>query len=279
MSRALSIHIGMNVVDPAHYRDQQGNPWDGYLSSCENDADLMRTIAAQAGFAPRVLLSSQATRTVVIDTIGDCATGLVAGDTLMITYAGHGGQIADRNGEEIDLLDETWCLYDGELLDDELYRLWQGIATGVRVILVSDSCHSGTIMRSALMNSAQEALPVPSGADRVVRLMPPSVAVGTYRANRDFYDGLVQAGALGCGVLTMSACKDSQLSSGDAYNGFFTMALNAAWANGTTSGDYRRFVTRIDGLVRPDVRPDQTAQLNLIGNCGPEFVNGGIFAH
>ena len=37
-----------------------------------------------------------------------------------MTYSGHGGQIEDVSGEEEDKKDETWCLYDGELIDDEV---------------------------------------------------------------------------------------------------------------------------------------------------------------
>ncbi|MEQ1687224.1 MAG: caspase family protein [Sphingopyxis sp.] len=278
MSRAVSIHIGMNRVDPSHYHDENGDPWDGYLSSCENDADIMRVIAGQAGFLPHMLLSAEATRDAVIEAIRGHAGNLGAGDTCLISYAGHGGQLADRNGDEVDFLDETWCLYDGELLDDELYRLWQEVAPGVRIILVSDSCHSGTIMRKILGAS----LPDTGTTDSFSRLMPPSVAIATYRANRQFYDDLVQSderGLLGCGVLTLAACKDQQLSSGNAYNGFFTMALNAAWANGATPSGYRPFTLRVDGLVPTHIRADQTAQLNMIGSCAPDFVNGGIFAH
>ena len=44
----------------------------------------------------------------------------------------------------MDLEDETWCLYDGELIDDELAELWAHFAKGVRIVVLSDSCHSGT---------------------------------------------------------------------------------------------------------------------------------------
>jgi hypothetical protein len=31
MTTGVSIHIGLNRVDPAHYRDENGNPWEGAL--------------------------------------------------------------------------------------------------------------------------------------------------------------------------------------------------------------------------------------------------------
>ena len=74
---------------------------------------------------------------------------LVSGDILLLTYSGHGGQIPDVTGEETDKLDETWCLYDGQLIDDEMYLELSRFAAGVRVLVFSDSCHSGTVVRAA----------------------------------------------------------------------------------------------------------------------------------
>lgn len=42
------------------------------------------------------------------------------------------------SGEEEDKKDETWCLYDGELIDDELFNELARFAEGVRVLVLSD---------------------------------------------------------------------------------------------------------------------------------------------
>jgi hypothetical protein len=39
--------------------------------------------------------------------------------------------------KEADKLDETWCLYDGQLIDDELYLELGKFATGVRILVLS----------------------------------------------------------------------------------------------------------------------------------------------
>jgi metacaspase-1 len=67
---------------------------------------------------------------------------LQSGDLLFVSYSGHGGQITDVSGEEDDKLDETWCLYDGEPIDDEVFLELRRIAAGVPVLVLSDSCHS-----------------------------------------------------------------------------------------------------------------------------------------
>ena len=52
------------------------------------------------------------------------------------------------SGEEEDKKDETWCLYDGELIDDEVFIELAQFAEGVRIIVLSDSCHSGSVVRA-----------------------------------------------------------------------------------------------------------------------------------
>ncbi len=66
------------------------------------------------------------------------------GDIYFLTYSGHGGQVPDTNGEgESDSSDETWLAYDRQIVDDELYELWAKFKPGVRIVVLSDSCHSG----------------------------------------------------------------------------------------------------------------------------------------
>jgi hypothetical protein len=71
-----------------------------------------------------------------------------ADDIFLLTYSGHGGQVPDTNGDEPDRKDETWVLYDGELVDDELHELYTQFKSGTRVVVLSDSCHSGTVTRA-----------------------------------------------------------------------------------------------------------------------------------
>lgn len=141
--RAVSLHLGLNGVDPAGY-----GGWSGPLSGCEADADTMTRIADSEGFATNQLKTARATSTNVLSAIGQIAAVLEAGDIFLLTYAGHGSQMPNTNSDpELDSQDETWCLYDRQLLDDEIEAALAAFRAGVNVVLLSDSCHSGTIYR------------------------------------------------------------------------------------------------------------------------------------
>jgi hypothetical protein len=137
-----ALAIGLNKVDPGHYCG-----WNGELSGCEPDAMDMKEIAENQGLIVETLLTAQATRERVLAELDDLAGRLMSGDLLVVSYSGHGGYLPDLNGDESDGLDETWCLYDGEILDDELHGAWMKFQAGVRILVFSDSCHSGTVLR------------------------------------------------------------------------------------------------------------------------------------
>ena len=146
MARGVSLHIGLNEVDPNHYKDGDGNPWKGELAACEADAHAMVDLATAQKFEVRgPLLSKQATSGAVIGEITEVAGELEPGDIFFLTYSGHGGQVTNLNPDddpEEDDLDETWCLYDRELIDDELRPLvmFKAGATCGLISLSLDSC-------------------------------------------------------------------------------------------------------------------------------------------
>lgn len=149
---ARSLHIGVNRVDPARY-----GGWDGALSGCENDARTMTSIAQAEGFRTSQLFTANATSANVLAEIAEAARMLTTGGIFLLTYAGHGGQRPNTGADpEEDQQDETWVLYDRQLLDDELELAFTTFAPGVSIVLLSDSCHSGTVHRG--MDAAQLAL-------------------------------------------------------------------------------------------------------------------------
>jgi len=200
----------------------------------------MATIAESKGFEVSTLITKSATREQVANDILSTARGLQSGDIFMLSYSGHGGQLPDMNDDEPDALDETWCLYDGEMIDDEIYALLGNFAEGVRVLVFSDSCHSGSVTKEAYysgtLTTRGETLRSPTPTYRV---MPPDAALQTYRLNSEFYQEL-QANPdlqtaqvnVASSVLLISGCQDNQLSSDGTFNGLFTGQLQQVWKHG-----------------------------------------------
>lgn len=144
--KAVAITIGINVVDPAHYGSEMR------LQSCEADALDMAAILNGLGYSVKTLLSSAATTDAYMSFLTDQANQLESGDILVVTIASHGGQVYDENGDEIlsngsDRLDETICFFDRMLVDDENFAAWSKFKSGVRIVVVSDTCHSGSNIR------------------------------------------------------------------------------------------------------------------------------------
>lgn len=242
MAIGIAIHIGLNLVDPVHY-----GGWDGKLNACEFDAQDMEQIAAASGFTTTTLLTAEATREAVIATITNAGEKLAAEDILLISYSGHGGQVPDISGdEENDFKDETWCLYDGQLIDDELRRLWSKMASGLRILVFSDSCHSGSVTKTAVNFEMVYSQYQP-------KFMPDEILARTYLANKEFYDGLatghIDKDEVSATVKLISGCQDNQYSYDGPFNGAFTSALKKVWGRGKFKGDYSQFHKEIQGIL------------------------------
>jgi hypothetical protein len=258
--RGASLHIGLNHVDPDHY---QG--WDGALQGCINDANDLLAIAKDAGFATNRLVDEEATAAAVTAEIAKAAAAVEPGGTFMLTYSGHGSQVPDKNFDEgDDGLDETWVCYDRQLVDDELYALWATFAPGTRIVVLSDSCHSGTAIRETLDAVRPDALDarLSLSAPDAMRTMPKAQARAVYDANRELYDAIqadVPAGetiAVAADVLLLSGCQDNQTSADGKRNGLFTQTLLGVWDGGAFAGGYRRLYDAVTARMPPWQSPN-----------------------
>lgn len=251
------MSIGLNSVDPNHYHG-----WSGELLACEADAKAMSRIASSEGFNATTLLTAQATRSNIENSILDAAKTLKSGDIFMLDYSGHGGDLPDLNGDEIDAQDETWCLYDGELVDDELNVLLSKFAAGVRVLVFSDSCHSGTVTKAAyLMPDIDVTNSNVDSTGARYRFMPSTLALHTYEDNKEFYDGILKkkindADLVKASVLLISGCQDNQLSKDGIFNSLFTAKLLEVWRDGNFDGDYGYFHKMITMRMPPMQTPN-----------------------
>jgi hypothetical protein len=276
--KAVALHMGLNSVNPAEYAG-----WSGDLVACESDAQDMAAISKESGIKATILLTRKATRANALKAIRAASKQLKKGDLFFLTYSGHGGQVPDVSGDEDDKKDETWCLYDGQMIDDELYLELTSFAEGVRILVFSDSCHSGTITRAPLAASTAPAAGRP-------KLMPPAVAMRTYREHKAFYDKLQHdvarqakarasdpdsvlatltvsgrltdvGGACKAAVILISGCQDNQTSMDGDHNGAFTEQLLQVWNHGKYQGNYTKF----HATIKSRMPASQTPNLFTLG--------------
>ncbi|WP_225802810.1 caspase family protein [Streptomyces sp. NK15101] len=263
MATGLSLHVGLNRVDPARYEG-----WAGTLIACENDAHDMARLARTAGFETTTLLTPDGTVANVTSVLREAAARLVPGDILLFTYSGHGGQVPDVTGsdDEPDALDETLVLYDRQFLDDEVQQAFRAFADDVRIVALFDCCHSGS------------GIELPGGGpdESTGRYMPEPRQRQLYERDRSYLEDLQRtlakdapADGTGHDALLVSACQDNQVAADGDVNGAFTGALLQVWDEGAFRGDYRTFHRRIQRRLPPTQSPN----LHLTGTPAPDFLS------
>jgi hypothetical protein len=179
--------------------------------------------------------------------------------------------VPDEDGDEADGFDECLCPYDlqenGVLTDDELAAIFDGAARDVRLVLISDSCCSGTVARFASLGTTGMPVIGSEAFDRV-RFLPPATfdqslrsVPGSHRVRR--------SGPIGkrSRALLLSGCQDAEYSYDASFggrpNGAFTyFALQSLPAPGAEHPSYREWFARIRKRL-PSSRHPQTP--NLVG--------------
>jgi caspase domain-containing protein len=251
---SFSLHIGINAVDKNHYKG-----WDGKLQGCENDALFYHELAKKEGckFSKLLLTSdsgSAPTSANVLGFLDYSISELHTGDNLIITYSGHGGIMEDKNYDEPDFQDETWCLYDRQLLDDELLARFSRFQPGVNIFVISDSCHSGSVVKGIADNVEADS--------RLKRFVPRQQLFETYQANREVYDPLMRMAIIRdedipAAVLQLGACQDDEFAMEDGGNGLFTKTIMKILEKNGDIGSYQELFIRskraLHGIQRPNL--------------------------
>ncbi|MGD0466512.1 MAG: caspase family protein [Gammaproteobacteria bacterium] len=137
------------------------------LGGCINDAlATQRNILSEYPNASIELMTddtpNKPTRNNILDRLRNLVDNAQSGDTLMFHYSGHGSQVDDYDGDEEDGMDETICpidfmtprvinvqgtqlRVDSQITDDEIHEIISNTPKGAKFLMLSDSCHSGTI--------------------------------------------------------------------------------------------------------------------------------------
>jgi hypothetical protein len=233
MPKGISLHIGLNKVDKNHY----GNIAE--LKAAVNDAVVWEKFAESQGYTTTHLHDNEATATQVISLLKSYSKELQPGDILMLTYAGHGGSIRNDRPSAADneRFDQTWCLYDRQLLDDELYEAFEAFQKAVRIIVVSDSCHSGTVTKEmALDLNELLSAGIAEGAKargwrsrKLNKKQQSMIAMNfketVYKPIQDKYKIKSKARGVQAAVKLLAACQDDEETLDGDQNGIFTEAF------------------------------------------------------
>jgi len=214
-----ALLVGINVYKPELNANLQG---------CVNDVETMRKLlVGDFKFLPenvRILVDERATKQGILDRLKWLLDGAKEGDELVFHYSGHGSQVRDRDGDELeDQLDEILCPHDLDwddpLTDDRLAELFKQLPKGVYLTMLCDSCHSGTISKSIskIHRNTSKSINAPFDIQaRAYGMILPKNKIGKKDKGTQRH-------------ILVSGCKDNQTSA-DAYidgkyQGAFTWAL------------------------------------------------------
>lgn len=193
------------------------------LSGCVNDATDWAEVLTAKGFSVKLLLDSKATRNNIIREIKALMKKTEAGDSVVIQYSGHGSFVPDENGDEPDGNDECICPHDifvngkaNFITDDELFEFYSLRNKESKLLIISDSCHSGTVSRAAPALGGD-------GPVRKMRFLAPAAflpeseleKLGT-ADNREIRSASPPGRYAG---LLMGGCRDKQVSYDASFDG------------------------------------------------------------
>ena len=239
------------------------------LAGCVNDARDWATALRGRGFAVRSLIDKQATGRSIREAIVALVAKAKSGDLVVVQYSGHGSFVPDEDGDEPDGTDECLCPYDirthGPITDDDLFGLYGARPQGVRILMIADSCHSGTVARFAPVKTlpAIKGQRDPQGR---VRFLPPEVFLSEGQAARlGLRRAIRRSSPPGrYAALLLAACQDTEYSYDASFegrpNGAFTFVALRCLADLPAKATYRDWFSAIRKVL-PSQQYPQTPNL------------------
>jgi len=237
------------------------------LKGCVNDVLSMgKVVTENLGFRQddvRLLVDERATTAAIHKRLAWLVDGAGPGSVLLFHYSGHGSQVRDRDGDELDDgLDEILCPYDLDwehpFTDDQLAKYIAALPEGALLTLVLDCCHSGTGTREFFKEPAlgrapslRYLVPPPDVAFRAaggIELDPamPERSVSMKGQRRGLVLRRFGAAVTDQRAILIAGCRSDQTSA-DAwidndYRGALSHSLVTALRNGGFSLSNRQLV-------------------------------------
>lgn len=245
------------------------------LPGTPTDARALADLAIDAGFSGgEVFAGSQVTVEFVLSALRNAAAELADGDLLLVTFSGHGCQIPDKGGWEPlpeYEYDETWCLADRQLVDDELHPAWAHFSPGVRILVISDSCFSETSFLVPNASTRKAAAPTRKRAGVQERaplwgLSEPEMDLVLPRRTDRV--------SIGASVILLSACKDQETAEVRGGRSLFVAELVGVWNKGKfpEEGTYMSFIDEICNHVAL-ANPYQHPGVAFFGEASAAFLS------
>jgi len=178
------------------------------LTDTDIDADGMMDLLP-FDFKVSRLFDSLATKSAVSQSIIDLANKAVKGDFVLIYYSGHGMEIPTSSVNEIGIYDQALCLHDAPLVDNEVYNLLCRFKSGVKVLLVFDSCFSGSMYKAIGSVGYKQKSLFGKKIDSIIK----SINIPK------------RSGVLSCDLKCMFSSTDKQVSYSTGKGGLFTTHL------------------------------------------------------
>lgn len=245
---------------------------DGDLRGAVRDARAMRDVLVERWGVPdgnvRLLTDRAATkaaiRALLVDWLPERAR---PGDLVVFFYAGHGSQAYDSDGDEADGLDETLgptdirpSSFENDITDDELGAWIRGLPTA-EVVVILDSCHSGTAtrlagtgMRPRFLDRGARARGEPAASERADAPPPPEGGEAPELDLPSGDGGLLEIASAAPDQSAMDAwfpaSDDGEGYSGGAFTTHFVRQLRRAPATATYRELFRATVAamKADGF-------------------------------
>ncbi len=255
---AYSVHIAVDEVDANAYKFAVSG-----LNSPIHNAEAMEQLALCFGVAAQNRSryhGKAATKSAIIGKFSELAKACKKGDFIFVSYSGHGSQVEDLDNAEEDGWDEALILFDDNLVDDELCHCWRMFEEGVKIFLLADACHSGTLLKPSKGNSLD--------------LRP---CVGCNQTPRvQGCDCCCEDGSpIRAAVLSLSAVRDNQEAQDGENFSKFTKAVMSVFDNGQFSGSFNDFHA---ALKRHEMSSRfRLPELRELGNCAYYFKSQYMF--
>lgn len=127
------------------------------LQGCINDVRMMGSLLRSQYGIPAVVFTddvskADTSRAGILRRLNELAvrSTVESLDLAIIHFSGHGTQVRDTNGEELDGADECIVPNDvvisGLIRDDELHATLMRFNRSTRILIIMDCCHSGTML-------------------------------------------------------------------------------------------------------------------------------------